>query len=346
MMLFNLGFVRLWCALRKNKITIITFHGVMDSGVDSEWLPLRPRISRRDFDEALSLFQRYFTFISMKQAIEILKGNAPPVSNCCVVTFDDGHLNNINCALPILRKHKIPVVFYPSIEFVDSGGPYWFDRLDFAIQQPNLDGFEIQVGKVDVTIDQASRESIRLSLSKLIRQLKRIKQSDKLFRNLVDDITLRLEEVSGKSIMQLKPGDNWSAAMTWEQLIECAGMNDVEIGSHTVHHVRLSHTTVDEARYEIEESKKSIENHIGKPCELFCFPNGDWSMKDVELLREAKYVSAVTSDSGANKIGDNPYLLKRYSVPNTGSAVEALFAVTGIFHIKSRLMRKFTPNCR
>jgi peptidoglycan/xylan/chitin deacetylase (PgdA/CDA1 family) len=346
MMLFKLGFVRLWCALRKNRITIITFHGVMDTGVDAEWEPLRPRISRRDFDKSLSLFKRYFNFIPMKQAVDILQGNIPPVPNCCVITFDDGHLNNINCALPILRKHKIPVVFYPSIEFINSGGPYWFDRLDFAIQQPNLDGVVLRVGKVDVIVDQSSRASVGLSLSNLIKQMKRVKQSNESFRSLVDSITLRLEEISGKSIIHLKPGDNWSAAMSWDQLIECSMSADVEIGSHTVHHVRLSRATEEEVRFELQESKQSIEDKTGQRCDMFCFPNGDWSMKDVELLRETGYVSAVTSDSGSNVVGDNLYLLKRYSVPNAGSAVEALFAIAGIFHFKSWLVGKIVPRIR
>lgn len=312
----------------------------MDKGVESEWKPLRPRMSRKDFDEALGLFKQYFNFVSMRQAVGMVNGDSPLIPNTCVVTFDDGHRNNITCALPILKKHQIPVILYPSTQFVETGGPYWFDRLDYAIQQPGLNGMTLDVGGTEIVVDQTSKRAIAATLSRLIRQLKKIEQPDSEFRKLVESFTAQMEGVSGKSLRQLKPGDNWSAAMTWQQIRDCVLSGEVEIGSHTVNHVRLSHADEQTVSYELSESRATIEAKTDKPCTFFCFPNGDWCMKAVRILKKTGYESAVTSDSGSNKVGDNPYLLKRFSVPNKGSALDALFTTTGLFHFKSKFFKK------
>lgn len=341
-LLYRSGFVRLWCLLRRNKVTIITFHGVMDMAVPAEWEPLRPRITRHDFDRALMLLKRYYTFVSMRQALDILRGDEPAIPNPCVVTFDDGHKNNITCALPILRKHRIPVVFYPSTDFVSSGDPFWFDRLDFAIQQEGLHGMTLEVGNERVVIDQANRTSMTQTLALVIKELKHSHVVDSEFRSNIESIIEQLEEHSGRSIRDLKPGDNWSSVMSWEQVIACANSDDIEIGSHTVNHVRLSHVSDEQVKYELVESKRIIEEKTHGTCNLFCFPNGAWSMKAVNLLKEAGYVCAVTSDSGENAPGDNLFLLKRYSVPNRGSALDVLFTICGIFHFKEKLFKRVT----
>ena len=335
--LFQLGFVRLWCFFRRKKVTIITFHGVMDNSVQAEWEPLRPRISRKDFDSSLRLFKNYFNFITMSRAVDIMNGKTAPIDNSCVVTFDDGQLNNYTQAMPILRKYSIPAIFYPATKFIDQGVPYWFDRLDYAIQLKKNHGTAIKVAGQQVVIDQSSREANKESLNKIIKGLKELNMPDETFKETVDSIISRLELEGGKSIDTFASNDDWAGAMTWDQVIECANSSDIEIGSHTVNHVRLAHSKNDTISFELSESKRRIESKTGKLCPHFCFPNGAWNYDSVKLLRNHGYQSAVTSDSGSNKQGSNVYTLKRYSVPNKSTELDALFTITGIYDFKSKL---------
>jgi peptidoglycan/xylan/chitin deacetylase (PgdA/CDA1 family) len=65
-----------------------------------------------------------------------------------------------------------------------------------------------------------------------------------------------------------------------------------EIGSHTVQHPFL--TKSNRARQEIFESKKILEEKLGKPVTVFAYPFGDYNEKIEHLVKEAGYVSART----------------------------------------------------
>ncbi|MCU7845544.1 MAG: polysaccharide deacetylase family protein [Candidatus Thiodiazotropha sp. (ex Monitilora ramsayi)] len=307
----------------------------MDEGVESEWVPLRIRTSRQLFDEILKLAKKYLNFVSIDQAVDMINGTTPIIPNSCVITFDDGQLNNFTIALPILRKHGIPATFYPTTLVLNKGTPYWFDRLDYAIQQPGLDKQIVRVGDMEILIDQSSREALADSLSKLIRSLKKKDQSDEEFHNEVSDICDTFEQISGHSIHDLAPGDPWSAPMSWSDIIKCAKSDDVAVGGHTVSHIRLPFASDSVIREELQDSKIALEKEMGLSCDHFCYPNGDWDNHTIELVMEAGYKSAVTTDEGSNKVGDDLFSLKRYTFPTSDGALKGLFAVTGVLHAMS-----------
>ncbi|MCU7806959.1 MAG: polysaccharide deacetylase family protein [Candidatus Thiodiazotropha sp. (ex Semelilucina semeliformis)] len=337
--LYYSGFIRVWSSLNKNKITILTLHGVMDAELESEWEPLRPRTSRKLFDDTLSMAARYFDFVSLDQAIGMLKGVTPLKPNSCVVTFDDGQLNNLAVAWPILKKHKIPVVFYPTTGALDKGEPYWFDRLDFAIQQPGLDGLEVNVGHSQIRIDQSSRQKLAGSLSKLTKSLKLKDQSDSDFQREVNGIIGDFENKSGKSINDVTSSDLWSSPMSWDDIVQCSMIDGITIGSHTVNHVRLPFVGKGDLASELTESKSALEERMKLSCIHFCYPNGDWDEHSARVVENAGYESAVTTDVGWNEVGDNLYTLKRYSFPVGGTALKALFSITGILHFMSGIRK-------
>lgn len=279
---------------------------------------------------------KYFNFISLQEAVGMLKGEIPLKPNSCVVTFDDGHLNNVVYALPILRKYRIPVVFYPSTKALDSGSPYWFDRLDFAVQQPGLNNLRVRVGNSEIRIEQTSRRRLEYSLSRITQCLKKQNQPDSAFQREVTELCNIFETQAGRSIYDICQGDFWSVPMSWDDIVECGKMADVTIGSHTVSHVRLPFVDDDLLRTELVDSKRMLEERTGKPCVHFCYPNGDWDERSAQAVREAGYQSAVTTDVGCNEVGADLYKLKRYTFPVTGSALRGVFAITGVLHFLTR----------
>lgn len=90
-----------------------------------------------------------------------------------------------------------------------------------------------------------------------------------------------------------------------------AGM---EIGSHTLTHARLTHLPMDHARDEITNSKKKLEDAFGRPVEHFCYPYGDWNSSVRDLVAEAGYRTACTTESGINTPDTSPFELKRFTV--------------------------------
>lgn len=87
-----------------------------------------------------------------------------------------------------------------------------------------------------------------------------------------------------------------------------------EIGSHTVTHRNLRKVKPEQARREIFDSKKHLEDRFGVPIHHFAFPYGGWREPGIrELVREAGYHSACVTDFGVSTAPDELWNLRRVS---------------------------------
>jgi peptidoglycan/xylan/chitin deacetylase (PgdA/CDA1 family) len=86
------------------------------------------------------------------------------------------------------------------------------------------------------------------------------------------------------------------------------------IGSHSLTHARLTRLTVRDAREEIFASRKKLEDTFGVTVEHFCYPYGDWSEAVRDLVIEAGYRTACTTEFGVNTPATPPYALRRITV--------------------------------
>jgi len=86
-----------------------------------------------------------------------------------------------------------------------------------------------------------------------------------------------------------------------------------DIGSHTLTHPHLTQLRRDQAHEEITASKKKLEDMFSRPIEHFCYPYGDWDSAVRDLVAEAGYRTACTTESGVNTAGTDPFALKRFT---------------------------------
>lgn len=99
-----------------------------------------------------------------------------------------------------------------------------------------------------------------------------------------------------------------SVALTKDELIEMSKVCDIQ--SHTCFHPILSTCADPVASWEISHSKKEIEDLIRMPVYHFAYPNGDYTRREVQLLKDAGYQSARTTDVGWNDLKSDPFRLK------------------------------------
>jgi peptidoglycan/xylan/chitin deacetylase (PgdA/CDA1 family) len=85
------------------------------------------------------------------------------------------------------------------------------------------------------------------------------------------------------------------------------------IGSHTSSHPWLTHIPMDTAREEISASRKKLEDRFQVPIRHFCYPYGDWNAAVRDLVAEAGYATACTTDPGVNHAGTDRLALKRFT---------------------------------
>lgn len=118
-------------------------------------------------------------------------------------------------------------------------------------------------------------------------------------------------------------------ALTKVQILEMSPFVDFQ--SHTLFHPCLPTCEDEEAREEIFRSKEILEEAYGFPINAFAFPNGDYSDRDIELIKEAGYECAITVDSGFNTLDTDPFRLKRMSVNDTGNIDELIVKASGLW---------------
>lgn len=102
--------------------------------------------------------------------------------------------------------------------------------------------------------------------------------------------------------------------MGWDELREWTRCG-MEIGSHTINHIRLNEiTTEDKLRNEILGSKQILEEKLQQPIRTFSYPWGKYHDLAKKMVREAGYQLAVTMNSGIVKTGSDMYALPRFEV--------------------------------
>ncbi len=106
--------------------------------------------------------------------------------------------------------------------------------------------------------------------------------------------------------------------MTWDDCreLQAAGMT---LGAHTCGHVRLSELDPAQSDREIRESKARIERELGHPCHHFAAP---WGRPGIDFdpavhpqqARNAGFKSFMTTQSGSNMAGADPFAIRRLAL--------------------------------
>jgi peptidoglycan/xylan/chitin deacetylase (PgdA/CDA1 family) len=98
--------------------------------------------------------------------------------------------------------------------------------------------------------------------------------------------------------------------MNWEELSFLV-KEGVEIGSHTLTHPFLTKIPPAEARREIEDSKKLLEDKLGVEVKGFCYPYGDHNAEVVEMVKKAGYQYAFTTIKGTYAQSPSKWEIRR-----------------------------------
>lgn len=127
-------------------------------------------------------------------------------------------------------------------------------------------------------------------------------------------------------------------AMDETDLIESERQNNISIESHTVSHPILTQCSDEEAEREIHLSKIQLEKTLGRKINGFAYPNGSYSNREIELLKQYDYEYAFTTRSAFLKPKDlqNRFELPRFEVLDKVSFAENICRISGIWFRKNQ----------
>jgi peptidoglycan/xylan/chitin deacetylase (PgdA/CDA1 family) len=100
--------------------------------------------------------------------------------------------------------------------------------------------------------------------------------------------------------------------LSWDEIYTLR-KEGFSFGAHTCSHPLLTSLSLEEARYEIEESKRIIEEKLNSPVRFFSYPYGQFNLEIQNLVRKANFTGAVVTPHGPG-IENGPFSLKRVGI--------------------------------
>lgn len=281
---------------------ILGYHRIADVTQDEYEVCVTPD----HFAEQMEMLSRHASPVSLKRLVHHLKeGSLPPKS--VAVTFDDGYVDNLYEAKPVLEKYAIPATVFVCTGY--AGREFWWDELERLVMssKAELSAFLPDAGKGQFVWDPpgVSREAGSES---------RRKFSQALYNFL---LVLDIEEqehvmnaIRGWANVSLN--DVNARAMTHDELLQLADGGLIEIGAHTRHHPMLPRLAQERQREEIVGSKNDLEGLLGVRVDGFAYPNGRATDDAKRIAREAGFVFACTSLHDVVRPAGDPYELTRF----------------------------------
>ncbi len=102
--------------------------------------------------------------------------------------------------------------------------------------------------------------------------------------------------------------------LTPEELRELAALPGVTIGAHGDTHTPLTHCDTAQLAAELSDSKRYLEDVIGRPVTAMSYPHGAVNRQVIEAVRRAEYCVAASSRFDINDASADPLALARTDI--------------------------------
>lgn len=246
----------------------------------------------------MEVLARCFNVLPLSEALHASSIGQLPARAVCI-TFDDGYRSLHDLALPVLREFCLPATVFITSGFIGEG-TMWNDRIIDALQVMP-DG---QLDLTDLGLGSYPLHSIlqrRIAIDTLTEKSKYLPPENR------HTVIERLSTIAGSA-------GNAGKMLTREMVLNLVS-NGIDIGAHTVSHPILTSLDDESVRAEIIGGKNELESILGKPIRLFAYPNGkkgkDYNASHVQMVREAGYDAAFTTEVGAITRSQDRYQLPR-----------------------------------
>jgi peptidoglycan/xylan/chitin deacetylase (PgdA/CDA1 family) len=237
--------------------------------------------------------------VSLEEGMRKLREGTLPARAICI-TFDDGYRDNIEVAVPILKRHGLTATFFIATGFLD-GGRMMHDTVIEAVRRLPDGAFDLGwIGLGQQLIgDAPSRVTL---IDEFVRCVKYLSFQERA------DACMRLAHAVSEPL----PTDLMMVSDHVRQLV-AQGM---EVGAHTHNHPILARLSPEEASAQIVKSRDTLADLLGSTPTLFAYPNGkpnlDYGAEHVEMVRRAGFSAAVSVSMGTASQGSDPLQIPRF----------------------------------
>jgi peptidoglycan/xylan/chitin deacetylase (PgdA/CDA1 family)/SAM-dependent methyltransferase len=281
---------------------ILMYHRVVPAALIDED-PHRLAISAQTFERQIEWLQATCTLVSLEQIAD--RRELADVPRAVALTFDDGCLDNLRIAAPVLQGALAPATF-----FLTTGGSatpyhYWWDRLTAALLGPHDTPpvLGIALPHCEIRIPTASREERAFAYRAVYREIVGMPANNR------DAIVEAVVDWAGGP----SPAD-LSRRITWDEAAELASHNQFTIGGHGVEHLLLPVQGDDDVRNEVSGGRAALQAKLKREVHSFAYPFGATDERVIAAVRDAGYRTAVSCVQKAVGRYDDPLSMPRIEI--------------------------------
>jgi peptidoglycan/xylan/chitin deacetylase (PgdA/CDA1 family) len=300
----------------RGRAVVLTYHRVLPLASLAE-SPSHPGIIVSDdsFRKQMAWLSRKFRCLDLDAFIDGVTGRRPFERRSCLVTFDDGWRDNLTHAFPVLQTYAVPAVIFLAAGFIGSRRRFWQERLAELIREARRHG--AASAELKERLERCLRADdaqLQAEISLVTTALKQQKADD------VEKLIARLSALVGQDESE---GDGDRHFLTWQEVRSMADAG-IEFGAHGLSHTILTRPDA-QVSTELIESKRLVEQKVGKPVAAFCYPNGEYDDMIARDVREGGYRAAFSTEPGYVSSGDDAYAIKRINIHENMTRTIPLF---------------------
>ncbi|ASS48558.1 MAG: hypothetical protein A3D31_07620 [Candidatus Fluviicola riflensis] len=287
-----------------SKNLILCFHGVTKT--PNQAINKR-HMAVREFDRLIGAISRNYEVVGMDEMFHSTKPASGKKRIC--ITFDDGYLDNLTTALPVLEKHKVPATFYIISEgIVNDNFIVWTDLLDLILFSTNDDSLQFGNHRFDRRNGQfRCTELNEIGIADYLKTLGPEKYE------FLNQIAAGLPHFEA---LKKQFPDYWKL-MNAAELKQFAQSKYVTIGSHTKVHHNLANVDLQLAESELKTSKQELERVLEQPILSIAYPDGSYNREVKNSAEMAGYRYQLAVDYRCSDDADDNRILPRLSISNS-----------------------------
>ena len=243
--------------------------------------------------------------LPLSEALDRLTaGTLPP--RAVSLTFDDGFVDFLRVAYPILSEFALPATVYVSTEYVEHQFPVFPPILLYLLwrargQSASGDGIVADGARLETRTEGERETTYRRILKTLhLMNLESPEQRDDFAARLADRLNVDYVSIKSQRLFHL---------MT-RQEVAAGRLVDVQLHTHRHTQPHDQH----EFRREILDNRNALAQLFAGSSSLkhFCYPNGETRPELPGWLRRERIVSATTCVPGLAERNHDPLLLPRF----------------------------------
>ena len=296
---------------------VLCYHRIFQPETDPHLLS----VSAPRFRQQLEVVRRIAQPLRLDQLRDALDGKMLPRRGV-VITFDDGYLDNLESALPILRAANIPATIYIATGYVGREREFWWDELErltltsgklpqiLRLQVDgrafawNLAGDDSSHPRWNVLQEPDERTPRQRLFCELHAALKPLPPSRQ------EEVLKQLRSITSTPVAA-RP---FYRCLNAAELKTLAAEPLITLGAHTISHRDLAACPPTEQEIEIAGSKRQLEEFIDQPVAHFSYPYGSSDAKSAAFCAASDFRSAVTCVAEPVKRTSHPHRLPRFLV--------------------------------